>query len=137
MISRKKIFLQKLLYWMEYLLPTYLNILLFPYSRNLWRRCSWSRTRNATLWKIGRFFQGKSFFIIMWKNIQSISRKFFFSNQGEESNSSANKCMLKVAMYAAQLENYERAIRIYEQVPIILFFSCILLYNTISSKNND
>ncbi len=36
--------------------------------------------------------------------------------QGEESNSSANKCMLKVALYAAQLENYERAIQIYEQV---------------------
>ncbi|CAB4058847.1 NAPA [Lepeophtheirus salmonis] len=33
----------------------------------------------------------------------------------DESNSSANKCMLKVAQYAAQLENYERAIRIYEQ----------------------
>ena len=41
---------------------------------------------------------------------------FFFFNQGEESNSSANKCMLKVAMYAAQLENYDRAIKIYEQV---------------------
>ena len=36
--------------------------------------------------------------------------------QGEESNSSANKCMLKVAQYAAQLENYDRAIEIYEQV---------------------
>jgi alpha-soluble NSF attachment protein len=42
-----------------------------------------------------------------------ISIKFY---QGEESNSSANKCMLKVAQYAAQLENYERAIQIYEQV---------------------
>ena len=42
-----------------------------------------------------------------------ISIKF---SQGEESNSSANKCMLKVAQYAAQLENYERAIQIYEQV---------------------
>ena len=56
--------------------------------------------------------------------------------------------MLKVAMYAAQLENYERAIRIYEQVIIILVFNIIffmyerrkylkLLYNTISSINND
>ena len=42
---------------------------------------------------------------------------FIFFFQGEESNSSANKCMLKVALYAAQLENYERAIQIYEQVP--------------------
>ncbi|XP_014218659.1 alpha-soluble NSF attachment protein [Copidosoma floridanum] len=35
--------------------------------------------------------------------------------RGEESNSSANKCLLKVAQYAAQLENYEKAIKIYEQ----------------------
>lgn len=38
--------------------------------------------------------------------------------KGEESNSSANKCLLKVAHYAAQLENYEKAIQIYEQVCI-------------------
>lgn len=36
--------------------------------------------------------------------------------RGEESVSSANKCMLKVAQYAAQLEDYEKAIQIYEQV---------------------
>lgn len=36
--------------------------------------------------------------------------------RGEESNSSANKCLLKVAQYAAHLENYEKAINIYEQV---------------------
>lgn len=36
--------------------------------------------------------------------------------KGEESTSSANKCMLKVAQYAAQLEDYEKAIQIYEQV---------------------
>lgn len=36
--------------------------------------------------------------------------------RGEESNSSANKCLLKVAQYAAQLENYEKAIQIYQQV---------------------
>lgn len=35
--------------------------------------------------------------------------------RGEESNSSANKCLLKVAQYAAQLENYDKAIQIYEQ----------------------
>lgn len=45
--------------------------------------------------------------------------------KGEESTSSANKCMLKVAQYAAQLEDYEKAIQIYEQV--ILIFS-IKLY---------
>lgn len=36
--------------------------------------------------------------------------------RGEENNSSANKCQLKVAMFAAQMENYEKAIQIYEQV---------------------
>lgn len=30
--------------------------------------------------------------------------------------SSANKCLLKVATYAAQLEQYQKAIEIYEQV---------------------
>uniref|UniRef100_A0A8C5N0U7 NSF attachment protein beta n=1 Tax=Leptobrachium leishanense TaxID=445787 RepID=A0A8C5N0U7_9ANUR len=36
--------------------------------------------------------------------------------KGEESNSSANKCLLKVAGYVAQLEQYQRAIEIYEQI---------------------
>ncbi|XP_051501127.1 beta-soluble NSF attachment protein isoform X2 [Myxocyprinus asiaticus] len=36
--------------------------------------------------------------------------------KGEESNSSANKCLLKVASYSAQLEQYHKAIEIYEQV---------------------
>lgn len=36
--------------------------------------------------------------------------------KGEESTSSANKCMLKVAQYAAQLQDFEKAIQIYEQV---------------------
>lgn len=35
--------------------------------------------------------------------------------KGEESNSSANKSLLKVAAYAAQLEQYQKAIEIYEQ----------------------
>ena len=30
--------------------------------------------------------------------------------------SSANKCLLKVAQFAAQLERYERAVEIYEEV---------------------
>jgi len=30
--------------------------------------------------------------------------------------SAANKCLLKVAQYAAQVEHYEKAIDIYEQV---------------------
>ena len=36
--------------------------------------------------------------------------------KGEESTSSANKCLVKVAQYAATMENYEKAIQIYEQV---------------------
>lgn len=36
--------------------------------------------------------------------------------KGEESHSSANKCLLQVARYSAQMENYERAIEIFEQV---------------------
>lgn len=32
------------------------------------------------------------------------------------SYSSANKCLVKVAQYAAQLEQYEKAITIYEEV---------------------
>ncbi|KAK2510293.1 hypothetical protein Q9233_017885, partial [Columba guinea] len=35
--------------------------------------------------------------------------------KGEESNSSANKCLLKVAAYAAQLEQHQKALEIYEQ----------------------
>lgn len=42
--------------------------------------------------------------------------------KGEESNSSANKCLLKVAQYAAQLENYDKAIQIYEQVIASFFY---------------
>merc|ERR1711970_422892 len=49
--------------------------------------------------------------------------------KGEESNSSANKCMLKVAQYAAQLENYDRAIEIYEQVAASALESSLLKYS--------
>merc|ERR1712165_330732 len=49
--------------------------------------------------------------------------------KGEESNSSANKCMLKVAQYAAQLENYPRAIEIYEQVAASALESSLLKYS--------
>lgn len=42
--------------------------------------------------------------------------------RGEESTSSANKCMLKLAQYAAQLEHYDKAIQIYEQVRLYCFY---------------
>ncbi|XP_044765382.1 alpha-soluble NSF attachment protein [Coccinella septempunctata] len=49
--------------------------------------------------------------------------------RGEESNSSANKCLLKVAQYAAQLENYEKAIQIYEEVATSALESSLLKYS--------
>jgi len=49
--------------------------------------------------------------------------------KGEESNSSANKCMLKVAEYAAKLEKYERAITIYEKVAADALESSLLKYS--------
>ncbi|XP_069312900.1 alpha-soluble NSF attachment protein isoform X3 [Eulemur rufifrons] len=49
--------------------------------------------------------------------------------KGEESNSSANKCLLKVAGYAAQLEQYQKAIDIYEQVGTNAMDSPLLKYS--------
>lgn len=49
--------------------------------------------------------------------------------KGEESNSSANKCLVKVAEYSAQLENYEKAIEIYEQLGMYAMDSSLLKYS--------
>ncbi|XP_053908799.1 alpha-soluble NSF attachment protein isoform X1 [Cuculus canorus] len=49
--------------------------------------------------------------------------------RGEESNSSANKCLLKVATYAAQLEQYQKALEIYEQVGTSAMDSPLLKYS--------
>jgi len=49
--------------------------------------------------------------------------------KGEESNSSANKCLLKVAQYAAQLENYQKAIQIYDQVASTSLDNSLLKYS--------
>ncbi|XP_031562782.1 alpha-soluble NSF attachment protein-like [Actinia tenebrosa] len=49
--------------------------------------------------------------------------------RGEESTSSSNKCALKVAMYSAQMENYPKAIEIYEQVAANAIESSILKYS--------
>uniref|UniRef100_A0A3P8Z207 Uncharacterized protein n=1 Tax=Esox lucius TaxID=8010 RepID=A0A3P8Z207_ESOLU len=43
--------------------------------------------------------------------------------------SSANKCLLKVATYAAQLEQYQKAIEIYEQVGTNAMDSTLLKYS--------
>ena len=49
--------------------------------------------------------------------------------KGEESTSSANKCMLKVAQYAAHLEDYDKAIQIYESVAGSCLDSALLKYS--------
>ncbi|GIY32016.1 alpha-soluble NSF attachment protein [Caerostris darwini] len=49
--------------------------------------------------------------------------------RGEESNSSANKCLLNVAKYCAQLEQYEKAIEIYEQIATSSLESSLLKYS--------
>lgn len=49
--------------------------------------------------------------------------------KGEESTSSANKCWLKVAAYAAQLEQYTKAINLYEQIGMGSIDSPLLKYS--------
>ena len=48
---------------------------------------------------------------------------------GEESTTSANRCLLNVAQYAAQLEQYQKAIGIYEQVGKTCLDSTLLKYS--------
>merc|ERR1712025_329755 len=48
--------------------------------------------------------------------------------RGEESHSSANKCMLKVSEYSATLEKYEKAIKIYETVAAASLENQLLKY---------
>lgn len=47
--------------------------------------------------------------ILLWYISDSLNVEILFY-------SSANKCLVKVAQYAAQLEQYEKAITIYEEV---------------------
>jgi alpha-soluble NSF attachment protein len=49
--------------------------------------------------------------------------------KGEESNTSANRCLLNVARYAAQLEQYQKAVDIYEQVANSCIESPLLKYS--------
>lgn len=49
--------------------------------------------------------------------------------KGEESTSSANRCLLNVARYAAQLEQYQKAIEIYEQVGESCIENTLLKYS--------
>ncbi|XP_066158855.1 alpha-soluble NSF attachment protein isoform X1 [Euwallacea fornicatus] len=48
---------------------------------------------------------------------------------GEESNNAANKCLLKVAQYAAQHENYSKAIQIYQEIATSSLESSLLKYS--------
>jgi len=48
--------------------------------------------------------------------------------KGEDSNSSAKKCMLKIAEISAQFEKYETAIQIYDQVALEALESRLLKY---------
>jgi len=49
--------------------------------------------------------------------------------EGENSPSSANACLLKVAQYAAQTEKYDKAITIYEQVAATSLDNTLLKWN--------
>ncbi|XP_043094675.1 N-ethylmaleimide-sensitive factor attachment protein, alpha a [Puntigrus tetrazona] len=48
--------------------------------------------------------------------------------KGEESTSAANKCFLKVATYAAQMEQYQKAIEIFEQIGTYSMDTTLLRY---------
>ena len=48
--------------------------------------------------------------------------------------SSANKCLLKVAHFRAQLEQYEQAIEIYEQVSVRYQLFCIMYDRCVFSQ---
>lgn len=49
--------------------------------------------------------------------------------KGEESSASANRCLLNVARYAAQVEQYQKAIDIYEQVGASCIDNSLLKYS--------
>jgi len=49
--------------------------------------------------------------------------------RGEENNSSANKCLLRVAQYSAQLEKYDKAIQIYQDVATSSLENSLLKYS--------
>ncbi|XP_067293854.1 N-ethylmaleimide-sensitive factor attachment protein, alpha a [Pseudorasbora parva] len=48
--------------------------------------------------------------------------------KGESSTSAANKCLLKVATYAAQMEQYQKAIEIYEEIGAYSMDTTLLKY---------
>lgn len=49
--------------------------------------------------------------------------------KGEEATTSANRCLLSVARYAAQLEKYQKAIEIYEEVAASCVENSLLKYS--------
>jgi len=49
--------------------------------------------------------------------------------KGEESNAAANKCLLKVAAHAGIMEDYVKAIRVYEEIAATSLDSSLLKYS--------
>ncbi|XP_057669989.1 alpha-soluble NSF attachment protein-like [Diorhabda carinulata] len=49
--------------------------------------------------------------------------------RGEDNNSSANKCLLKVAQYAAHFGNYEKAVQVYQEVAYLALGNALLQYS--------
>jgi len=75
---------------------------------------------------IAEIFEGEAADLEKAMHHYQQSADFF---RGEESNSSANKCMLKVAEFAGKLEQYEKAIGIYEKVAGDALESSLLKYS--------
>ncbi|KAJ1635491.1 soluble NSF attachment protein alpha isoform [Pavlovales sp. CCMP2436] len=61
---------------------------------------------------IGEMFEGEENLELAIEHFQ-LAADFY---QGEDSTSSANQCLLKVAAFSAQLGNYARAIELYEEI---------------------
>ncbi|GFN97681.1 alpha-soluble nsf attachment protein [Plakobranchus ocellatus] len=64
----------------------------------------------------------------MEKSVQNYEKAADYY-KGEESNSSANKCLLKVAQFSATMENYEKAIEIYQEVAVACMDNSLLKYS--------
>jgi len=62
--------------------------------------------------EVAELYEGEMDYENAIENYQTAAEYY----EGENSTSAANSCLLKVAQYSAQLEKYDRAIEIYEEV---------------------
>jgi len=62
--------------------------------------------------EVAELFEGEMDYENAITNYQTAAEYY----EGENSTSAANQCLLKVAQYSAQLEKYDKAVEIYEQV---------------------